>query len=123
MKNTERMIPQTVEQFVCDFIEEAGEAECRKAIAKYGADFDMGNFHHGLGRNIRNEFSLWTEESGPLKADLWNKIGFLARAKYNKHWSAYPECKDQFQGANMHGDDASHELIKFLWKDMVRRFR
>ncbi len=116
-------IPSTVEQFVNEFIECAGEEQCRAAIKKYGKNFDVSNFHHGLGQNIRNDFSLWYDDSGDLKADLWDKIGALTRRKYNKHWAECAETKDQYQGRNMHGDDASHELLRYLWAEMVRRFK
>ena len=102
---------------VDDFLVEAInflDAEQIKFIKKAGS-IDVSGYHHSIGREIRNIFCLWSEDSGPLKADLWNRMLTDERKVYDDHWRSCEGGK-VYQGAEMHADDASHELMKRLFR-------
>jgi hypothetical protein len=72
---------------------------------------DIGvRVHFGFGRNVRNTFSLWSEESADLKEEIWNSLPLAKKAFYIAWW------KGAFMGRNMHADDASSEIIRALIK-------
>lgn len=114
-------VPETIEELVGIYIAYTGEANCREALRLMEVP-DHGALHNGLGRFIRNKFSLWDPASAKLRLDIWNKIGPEKRAYYNTHWKKYGQG-DIYQGTTMHADDASSEIIDLIWEEMKRRFK
>ena len=112
-------VPKTVDEFIDFNIKQIGERECRNFLKQFGNNCDVVDFHFTLGRQIRNEFSLWTDESADLKQDLWNRIGPARRKVYDDHWNKFGQT---FQGRNMHADDASHELMAELVNEISNRY-
>lgn len=74
----------TVEEVVVDIIDNMSEAEKTKVI--HTAEKDLIAFHHGWGRQIRNQYKLWQN------TELVKATG------------------------TAHPDDASGIIMKSVWK-------
>lgn len=81
-------VPVTLEDSVDEILRSMSDEE--KRILGASSYDDLYSFHFGLGAHIRNLFFLWDEEN-PLLLDIG-------------------------EGEQIHPDDASHEIIKGLWK-------
>lgn len=90
---------------------EPGKIETRIFTAK---------FHHGFGTGIRNGYSLWADESKPLRQNIWDSMTEEEQAYYNNYWAN--TSGETYQGENMHADDASAIIMSRLWELLKMKY-
>lgn len=105
----------TVQQVIDYFLADLTSDE----LAQLKKINDVIVLHHSVGRYIRNEFSLWSldSEAAQLKADIWRLTPDNRKEVYNKHWETWGNG-EQYKEETMHPDDASHELLSLIIKEL-----
>lgn len=97
---------ETKESIALKFIEEAkknGDIKSKgfKEFKNTPKD-DLNNYHHSMGRNIRNYYSLW-DPKNPL----------------TENWHNNPESRTFIGGVDFsddHPDSVSMDIIKIIWE-------
>lgn len=104
--------PNKVQDIIDDFFKNISNENLEK-LKKIE---DVTLLHHSVGRYIRNTYSFWTPESGQLRADIWERTPDARKLIYDNHWKEWGGG-ETYRGANMHPDDASHELLSMIAKE------
>lgn len=77
-------------------------------------------FHHTLGRWVRNTYGLWTPEAADLLDDIWQNTSQERQAVFLNHWRLYGEG-NLHMGRSMHPDDASDTITRRVWAELKKR--